>query len=396
MNQLDIWSQTDGVNTKAGVVTIPRQGAMEFEYDREWLAGSHSYPLDPELPLATGIFTSSAPEGRFRFIWDVTPDKWGRQLLTKRLSHAPSPYEELEFTDDASRLGNIRITHPNDESFLATPGNAAAETITLEQLLRAAEELDRNPAARVDGDIARLLEMGSTQKGARPKANISEDGSLYIAKFPKAGDDINVSRWEYLTMKLACQAGLNTPPCELRTIAGRDVFLTKRFDREGEQRLAFQSAYTFLEADQKPVTYLDIAEALEVVSSDVVDDLQELWSRMVFSVLINNTDDHLGNHGVLRRDGHWKLSPLYDVNPDLVVRRSRRTNVSHQSDGMNIEESLRECLRNARDFRYSKEQAERRLTEIQQVCATLPDAAQALGILPHEIEMVLAATTDPR
>ncbi len=125
--------------------------------------------------------------------------------------------------------------------------------------------------------------------------------------------------WERVALRLAADAGIEVPHSELITIARRSVLIVDRFDRTpGGQRIGYASALTMLEAregDQR--SYLDVAETIEERSPHATNDLRQLWRRMVFSVMISNTDDHLRNHGFLYAgSGAWRLSPAFDINPN--------------------------------------------------------------------------------
>ncbi len=109
------------------------------------------------------------------------------------------------------------------------------------------------------------------------------------------------------------------PQSRLLHLAGRSVLVLDRFDRTSTgQRIGYVSAMTMLEAsDGEQRSYLDIAEVVESSSTRATEELQELWRRIVFTVLISNTDDHLRNHGFLHQRGDaWRLSPAFDLNPD--------------------------------------------------------------------------------
>ncbi len=160
--------------------------------------------------------------------------------------------------------------------------------------------------------------------GARPKASVmAPDGSLWIAKFPSRHDDFNSGAWEMVVHDLAAMCGLNVPKAEAVKFSKLGTtFLIKRFDRDGEKRIHFSSAMTMLgkrdgasAADGS--SYLEMVSFLKANGAKPQRDLQELWKRIVFSMSVSNTDDHFRNHGFILSDTGWKLSPLYDVNPDI-------------------------------------------------------------------------------
>jgi serine/threonine-protein kinase HipA len=118
-------------------------------------------------------------------------------------------------------------------------------------------------------------------------------------------------------MTLAGRAGIVVPPWRLVQVAGRPVFITNWFDRRaGGQRVPFMSALTALgAADGESRSYLELVDVLRQGGTAVDEDAAQLWRRMVFNILISNTDDHLRNHGFLREARGWRLSPAYDLNP---------------------------------------------------------------------------------
>jgi serine/threonine-protein kinase HipA len=167
-----------------------------------------------------------------------------------------------------------------------------------------------------------LIAPGSSLGGARPKANVSDpDGNLWIAKFPSNSDEIDMGAWEMVVHELAAAAGLKGAPAKLMQLSGKHhTFLTRRFDREGaDTRIHFASAMTLLAqqdgADyQSGVSYLDLAAFIVQHGSQVNANLEELWKRIAFNIMVRNTDDHLCNHGFTLTSQGWELSPAYDMN----------------------------------------------------------------------------------
>jgi serine/threonine-protein kinase HipA len=169
-----------------------------------------------------------------------------------------------------------------------------------------------------------LMAPGSSLGGARPKANILDmDGHLWIAKFPSKNDTINKGAWEYLAYRLAVNAGIEMAESRLEHVSGKyDTFFTRRFDRDKQQRIHFASAMTMTDRDEELIrdeipSYLDIVEFIQFSGTHVEEDLQQLWRRIVFNILISNTDDHLRNHGFILTGEGWRLSPAYDINPSI-------------------------------------------------------------------------------
>ncbi len=188
--------------------------------------------------------------------------------------------------------------------------------VELPRLLAAAERFGEE--SETQEDIRLLLAPGSSLGGAHPKASVrGDDGKLLIAKFPRQVDGTNTVLWEALTLKLAAQAGITVASWRLEKISTRTILLLHRFDRDATRRVPFLSAMSMLGAkDREPHSYLEVVDALRQHGAHVKDDLEQLWRRIIFYVLVSNTDDHLRNLGFLYRgQAGWTLSPAYDLNP---------------------------------------------------------------------------------
>ena len=112
-------------------------------------------------------------------------------------------------------------------------------------------------------------------------------------------------------------------PCRMEKIAGSyNTFFTKRFDREGGERIHFASAMTMTGNSEDTIrdhtpSYLEIADFIQNKCVNITENLHQLWRRIVFNIAISNTDDHLRNHGFVMTDAGWELSPAYDINPSV-------------------------------------------------------------------------------
>jgi len=202
------------------------------------------------------------------------------------------------------------------------------EDLDLSGMLEAVREFDT--AEEMPPAHRRFLLRGSSLGGARPKATTEYNGKPWIAKFGRASDRSPVCRAEYVTMTLAREVGLNVPAVRIEKVLGQDVFMIERFDRVsyGKQyrRLPFISGLTIIgahESESSQQSYRRLAEQLRVLGSNPVQDAKELWRRMLFNILCNNTDDHLRNHGFLWDGKGWRLSPAYDIMPFAEVGLER-------------------------------------------------------------------------
>lgn len=161
-----------------------------------------------------------------------------------------------------------------------------------------------------------LMTPGSSLGGARPKASVVDpNGNLWIAKFPSKNDVYDVEAWKMVVHMLAENAGLNVAESRAQTFASkRHTFLTKRFDRASDGRIHFVSAMTLLGYSDGTdasagASYLELAEFVIKNCINLDADLRELWARIVFSICVKNTDDHLRNHGFLLQKRGWALLP---------------------------------------------------------------------------------------
>lgn len=188
-----------------------------------------------------------------------------------------------------------------------------------------------------------MLAPGSSLGGARPKATVKDvDGSLWIAKFPSKNDEYDIGAWEKTVLDLAKLCNLNVPETKLMKFSKLgSTFLVKRFDRVLKKRIHFMSAMTALgkkdgDSATGGVSYLDIAAFISANGANPKADLTELWKRIVFNIAVSNTDDHLRNHGFILTEEGWRLSPLYDVNPNLD-RDSLSLNITENDNALSVD-----------------------------------------------------------
>lgn len=372
-----------------------------FEYDRSWLDRPDRFSLEPALSLDPGPFHSAIDKPMFGAIGDSAPDRWGRSLMRRaerrraeREGGMPRTLHEADYllmVDDEVRQGALRFSVSPEGPFLAQEGaKRIPPLVELPKLLSAAERItdDRDN----EEDLRLLLAPGSSLGGARPKASVRDrDGSLAMAKFPHRDDEFDQVRWEALANRLAKMAGLSTADCRLEKVAEKPVLLLKRFDRRGTERIPFISAMSMLGAgEREPRSYLEIADAVRQQSRSPKEDLREIWSRMVFNVLVSNTDDHLRNHGFLYAGlGGWRLSPAYDINP--VPTHVKPRVLTTTIDGNDGTASLNLALSVAGYFDLAKTEAEPIVSGIGRAVQRWRAEAAALGIAAKEIDSMRSA-----
>ena len=372
-----------------------------FEYDASWLAHPDRFSLEPALQLGPGPFHTPSEKPLFGAIGDSAPDRWGRVLMRRaerrraeRQGETPRTLKEIDYllmVDDEARQGALRFAEREGGPFLAAHGPASIPPlIELPRLLSAAAHVAADNDT--DEDLRLLLAPGSSLGGARPKASVRDrDGHLAIAKFPNKGDEINAVLWEAVALTLAAKAGIAVPAWRLKTVAGKSVLLLRRFDRERGMRVPFLSAMSMLGAtDQETRSYLEFVDALRQHGASPKEDMRALWRRIVFSVMISNTDDHLRNHGFLYAGpAGWRLSPAYDLNPVPTDIKPRiLTTAIDLSDGT---ASLKLALEVAAYFELSQPEARKIAGEVGRATATWRREAKKLGLTSAEIDRMASS-----
>ncbi|MCY4074639.1 MAG: type II toxin-antitoxin system HipA family toxin [Acidobacteria bacterium] len=379
--------------------------SASFEYDAAWLEHPERFALEPALALTPGPFHTPAGRALFGALGDSTPDRWGRLLMRRaerrgaeREQRAPRTLSEVDVllrVDDEARQGALRFATRPGGPFLAESGDGRIPPLVeLPRLLAAADRVSGDTEG--DEDLRLLLGPGSSLGGARPKAAVRDTGGrLALAKFAHVRDEVNVVLWEAVALALAERCGIIVPARRLERVAGRPVLVLQRFDRRGDHRVPFLSAMSMLgAADREPRSYPDIADALRRHGAAPREDLRQLWRRVVFSVLISNTDDHLRNHGFLYADHRgWRLSPAYDLNPVPADVRPRVLSTSIHADDPAA--SLDLALQTAELYGLGAGEARLIASEVAAAVTTWRDAARSLGASRRDIDRMASAFEHP-
>lgn len=375
--------------------------SASFKYDESWLKFPRNFELEPYLPLTEGTIHTDNKKSIFASMSDCSPDTWGRLLIKrneeklaeqeKRQRRQLNQLDYLLAVNDYARQEALRFKQTPDGDFLTSKDKKAIPPLVdLPKLLAASEKFLDDEASF--NDIKELLIPGSSLGGGRPKASVvDKKGNLCIAKFPKKDDNNNNVLWEAVALTLAEKAGLKVQKWQLTDVLGKKVLILKRFDRERNRRIPFISAMSMLNAndgESENYSYLDIAEIIRTKGVNVTEDLKELWSRILFSMLISNTDDHLRNHGFLKLEPNgWSLSPLYDVNPSIDRMDNLQLNVDETSSATSIDLALSV----ADYFGLSKPEADKILKQQIAAVSEWKTIAQHLGINNAEISRMKAA-----
>ena len=391
-----------------GTLYVDTQKGKEvfsFEYDDAWLKLGDKYIIDPNLNYYTGRQFATNAGQLFGMFSDSAPDRWGRVLMNRREAiiaqreeRQPRKLLESDYllgVDDGARMGALRFKIDKDGEFLSNDKDMAVPAWThLRELEDAAKHFEDDELSLDDRWIKQLLGPGSSLGGARPKASVKDvDGSLWIAKFPSKNDEYNMGAWEKVVHDLARLCGLNVPESRLERFSNRgDTFLVKRFDRNGEDRIHFSSAMTMLNktdgaSAEDGTSYLDIVGFIRTAGCNVNDDLVELWKRIVFSMAVCNTDDHLRNHGFVLNKAGWRLSPMYDVNPNPYSNGYLSLNVDDNDNRISLD-----LAANCAKYFGIKNNANEMIKEI--VCTVNDNwerIAKQYGIQKSSVEMMRSA-----
>lgn len=310
------------------------QPVGEFVYGRRYLERDDAVEFDPvELRLRRGPYETARMQGFFGAIRDSMPDYWGRRVIEKnsgKIRLEEFDYLMLGPDDRMGALGyGLNVEPP-------APRRVFNRALDLERLQLAAEAVihdEPDLAGSAAGQVEALLLLGTSMGGARPKAVVEHEQDLWLAKFARQDDRWNQPRVEHGLLRLAKACNLSAADSKIISVAGRDVLLVRRFDRDrtagGYRRHRMVSALTLLQIDSNPAartnwSYIFLADEIRRVSAQPAADLRELFERMCFNAVVSNLDDHPRNHAILAKEKTWRLSPAYDLTPSPVIAEDRR------------------------------------------------------------------------
>ncbi|SFW91238.1 type II toxin-antitoxin system HipA family toxin [Chitinophaga sancti] len=375
---------------------------FSFKYHKDWLESAEQLLLDPEIGWYTGTQYPIEKENFGVFV-DSMPDTWGRRLMQRKAAqsvrekneHRPrlTDLDYLLQVSDFTRMGALRFKLHPDGPFLNNDNEKPIPPWAhIRELQQSAEKFETDEEVSNEW-LELLIAPGSSLGGARPKANIiDEKGQLWIAKFPAKNDTIDKAAWEYLTYRLAVKSGIKMSDCKVEQIYGPyKTFLTKRFDREGADRIHFTSAMTMLGYTEqllrdKTSSYLEIAEFIQYQGAAPMEDLHQLWRRIVFNMSVSNTDDHLRNHGFILTDAGWRLSPAYDLNPS-IDKNGLALNVDLDDNTLNYKLAFQV----GDYFQLGQTEMTRILTEVTSVVSNWEQDAKGIGIPRSQIQQMVPA-----
>lgn len=325
---------------KVGELVFEKDGERQFSmfrYAPAWIERQDAFAISPAMPLIDAPFFSTGIRDKPGLalpdpIADASPDAWGRTLINATLGRRADEIDYLVMTADLARQGALRF-RDKDGIFLSEQTQALPRLVDLPGLRRLAHAWETNSPLEREV-IAQLQGYVSSLGGARPKSNLDDDGVLSIIKFTSQHDKAPVERAEVATLHLAARAGIRAARARIGLEdTDKPVAIIARFDRNGRQRIPYISARSFMGRETPdPVYYTDIADMMVAHCAEPEQQLQELYRRILFNVLISNNDDHLQNHGFLYAgNNRWRLSPAFDINPQPQRHPHLKTGISELS-----------------------------------------------------------------
>lgn len=365
-------------------------GLGEFHYAPDWLSNSNAFALDPiNLPLSSTPTKTKMNEGVFNVLLDSGPDKWGKQLMT-RLQQKP-PRDNIELLLYSSG-GSGALHYSLSRSATSLRNRADSIYIAPDVLINYINTIQNN--TELPSFIRAALFAGSSLGGARPKLLIRDlDGTEYIAKLNKEDDHLNVARIELSMLHLAKAIGIQVSPAKVNTLDGRDSFWIKRFDRVDGLNLHYISAHSLLNGhrwrtgdDGKHSSYAGIASVVRKISTHPKEDCLELYKRAALNILVGNTDDHLKNHGFVRDQNGYRLSPVFDIVPQINQTKLQAIGV-----GEDRTSTFDNLLLRHNDFYLTPEAAAKEIsTVINTVTALVSGIFNANSVSQQDADIVLS------
>lgn len=314
-----IWLPGAASPVPAGALTR-RHGGLLFHYGNLYLERPDIVSIyGPTLPLVDKWFGPTGDLDMPGALRDGSPDAWGRRVILNRLTGDRGRDADTTAVDEMTYLLRSGTNRLGAIDFQSSPTHYVPrdEPASLDDLYRAAQIVESGELLPVG--LGEALQGASTIGGARPKAILDDGEFQWIAKFSTSSDTFSVVGAEAASIELARAAGINVPESRVVTSLGRDVLLTKRFDRPGGgQRKMVVSGLTMLGLDETEArygSYLQLVQVLRKHGSAPATVGRDIFSRIAFNIAISNTDDHLRNHAALWDGKHLALTPAYDLSP---------------------------------------------------------------------------------
>jgi len=352
-----------------------------LEYDPGWI--QRGFALSDDTPLARGVFLPKERDMAAGAVDDARPDRWGERVIRNLYKPARLSVLEYLYFAGGDRFGALGVSL--DAASYRPSGDGVIPS------LASLPEMERAIAAILSGEklderLVRLVKPGPSFGGARPKSLIEMEGAQWVVKFSE-GEEFNTQLVEHATMRLAAECGMDVAETRALPLSKGHAVAVKRFDRAGEQRSHVISANTVLRAAGLPMGYPELAQSLRrLTRADAIRGHQkELFRRMVFNILMDNTDDHEKNHALIRAaDGFYDLSPAYDVVPSAQGLGQQQLRVGKSQAESSIENALSEV----QAFGLKKDSAIEVIKRIVAAVDKWKDFFRAQGVKDRDLEQM--------
>lgn len=363
-----------------GEISLALNGrGVALRYGSEWLRSG--FALSEDLPLTGQQFFPPAPDFAAGAVDDARPDRWGERVIRKfEITSRLSLLEYLLFAGD-DRYGALGVSQ-SAQAYVPWHRGPAPAFDQLDQMAEVVRMVLANePVPELQ---RRLVRPGASLGGARPKSLIQIDGQQWLVKFPD-DDEMDSPLIEHAAMMLARDCGIDAAPTRALKLASGHAVAIERFDRHGPSRLHAVSAHVALRAAGEPMGYPEFAQLLRRLapSGMIAAQQEQLFRRMVFNILIDNTDDHEKNHALLRQgDGTWLLAPAFDVLPTAQGLGYQMLAVGTLGNESSLANAMSSCLH----FGLKPAQARRVVGEVCTGVARWKESFRSAGVSARDID----------
>ncbi len=387
-DELSLWwlGQPDRPVLVGTLRLVRANSGVSLQYAPDWLR--RGFPLSEDLPLTSDEKFPVIRETAAGAVDDARPDRWGERVI-RFLDRPPrlSLLEYLYFAGD-ERFGALGVSTSAD-AYAPQSSGPLPRLADVEEIRALARNVEANEP--VPESKRRLIAPGTTLGGAGPKALIEMDGRPWVVKFAELGETTDAPLVEHACMTLAAKAGIRvaeTLPVPLKR--GHAVAVL-RFDRDASggriRRIHGQSAFVALRAEGSAMGYPELAQLLRrrgpVEGGTARAHMRELFRRMVFNILMDNTDDHEKNHVLLMDDAqHLLLAPAFDVLPTAQALGYQQMRVGTTGNDSTVANALSE----ASLFGLSGAEATTEAVNVAAVCARWERHFARAGVGEHDLE----------
>ena len=384
-DSMALWWLADAArHQRIGTLSLQDQRRkVGLTYAPEWIASTQGFALSEDLPLQAGLMLPAEQGTAAGAIDDARPDQWGERVI--RLIQRPARLSLLEYLYFAGddRFGALGVSLHMD-AYVPADSAALPSFDGLADMHQAVRRVMAGEA--ISEQQRRLLQPGVSMGGARPKSLMQIDGASWVVKFAE-GAELDTPLIEHASMQLARLCGIYTADTRLLPLPQGHAVAVRRFDRAPGHRLHVQSAHVALRAAGEAMGYPELAQLLRRLGhpEKLRGQQQELFRRMVFNILIDNTDDHEKNHALVRgEDGFYALSPAFDVLPAAQGLGYQQMRVGVQGH----EASIANAMSEAPAFGLTDAQARQIVQEIDKQTAQWHAIFKRLGVREKDLDFL--------